>query len=124
MRLLLDTHALIWAAVDPGRLSSAATRAITDPANDVYVSAVSGWEIAIKRTKGLLRFPDLDRSMLDALRFSGLAIELRHMGCLAGLEQHHRDPFDRMLIAQALCDGLVLVSRDEVMGLYPVDVIW
>ena len=124
MRLLLDTHAFIWMATDPDRLSAPAVSAITEPLNDVYVSAVSGWEIAIKRARGRLRFPHVDAELLRVLRLTELPVTLRHAGRVANLPDHHRDPFDRMLIAQALSDDLTIVSRDRVVAAYPVAVHW
>lgn len=124
MRLLLDTHALIWMAVDPRRLSDRAASAITDPSHDVYVSAVSGWEIAIKRARGRLGFPDVDREMIEALGLTELPVSLRHTGAIGALPDHHRDPFDRMLITQARVDNLTLVSRDQVFDAYEVAVHW
>lgn len=124
MRLLLDTHALIWMASDPGRLSKAAAEAIADPDNDLYVSAVSGWEIAIKRARGRLRFPDVGGSMIEALRLVELPVTLRHASEVGDLPGHHRDPFDRMLIAQARVEDLALVSCDEAFTAYEVRVHW
>ena len=124
MRLLLDTHALIWAARDADRLSDRAADAIRDPANDVHVSAVSGWEIAIKRARGRLRFPDVDRAMLAALRLTELPVTLRHAAEVGRLPDHHRDPFDRMLVAQARADDLTIVSQDSALSAYGVAVIW
>ena len=111
MRLLLDTHALIWWDVGVG-LRRAAERAIRD-ADQVYVSAVSGWEVAIKVSLGRLR---TKRSVVDAVTQSGfeeLPVRLRHAEVLARLPRHHRDPFDRILAAQALAEGLTLVTRDR-----------
>lgn len=124
MRLLLDTHALIWAARAPDRLSDAAVAAISDPDNDVYVSAVTGWEVAIKRARGRLRFPDVDRTMLDALQMTELPVSLAHAAEAGSLPGHHRDPFDRMLVAQARVDGLSLVTRDQAMEPYEVARHW
>lgn len=124
MRLLLDTHAFIWAAADPDRLSSRAAAAIIDPDHDVYVSAVSGWEITIKRARGRLRFPEITTNMLAALRLAELPITLRHAVGLADLPAHHRDPFDRMLIAQAQAEGMTLVSRDRLLEPYGVPILW
>lgn len=95
-----------------------------DPGNDVAVSAVAGWEIAIKRTLGRLRFPDPDRTMLDRLGMTELLITLAHAAEVAMLPEHHRDPFDRMLIAQARADKLTLVSTDRAFAAYDVDVYW
>lgn len=124
MKLLLDTHALIWMATDHGRLSERAASAISDPAHDVHVSAVSGWEIAIKRARGRLRFPDVDREMLGALRLTELPVTLRHVSEIGNLADHHRDPFDRMLIAQARTDALTIVSHDQAFTAYGVALHW
>lgn len=124
MRLLLDTHAFIWAASDPERLSSDAASAVREPANDVFLSAVSGWEIAIKRARGRIRFPDVDRELLALLRVVELPVTLRHAAELGRLPAHHRDPFDRMLIAQARTDDLTVVTRDGAFAAYDVAVHW
>lgn len=124
MKILLDTHALIWAAVDPARLSERANEVIVDAHNDVYVSAVSAWEIAIKRAKGLLRFPDLDERMLSELRFMELPISIRHGAVVGGLPMYHRDPFDRMLVAQARFDDMTIVTRDPLIAAYDVRTCW
>lgn len=124
MRLLLDTHALIWAATDASRLSTTASAAIAEPAHDVHVSAVSGWEIAIKRSRGRLRFPDVTAAMLATLGMDELPVTLRHAEELATLPDHHRDPFDRMLVAQARADRLTIVSRDPRLADYEVALLW
>lgn len=124
MKLLVDTHALIWAARDPGRLSERAHDELRNPENDVWVSAVSGWEIALKRARGRLRFPDPDRKMLSTLGFRELPVSLVHAAELAILPDHHRDPFDRMLIAQARHERFTLVSTDRVFDDYDVDLVW
>lgn len=124
MKLLLDTHALIWMAADADRLSARAAEALADPANDVYLSAASGWEVAIKRSRGRLQFPDIDRQMADALRVTELPISLRHAAQVGALPDHHRDPFDRMLIAQAMADGLTVVTRDKAFDAYEVATYW
>jgi PIN domain nuclease of toxin-antitoxin system len=124
VKLLLDTHALIWMARDHERLSERAASALRDPSHDVFVSAVSGWEIAIKRARGRLRFPDVDREMVSALQLTELPVALRHAAEIGTLPHHHRDPFDRMLIAQARTDGLTLVSRDQAFSAYDVAVHW
>lgn len=124
MRLLLDTHAFIWAAVDPTRLSGPAVAGITDPDHEVFVSAVSGWEVMIKRARGRLRFPEVTTDMLATLRLAELPINLRHTAALADLPAHHRDPFDRMLIAQARAERMTLVSRDRLLEPYGVPILW
>jgi PIN domain nuclease of toxin-antitoxin system len=119
--LLLDTHVLIW--WDEGRrLSRDATRAIRS-ADAVYVSAVSAWEIAIKTALGRLK---PQRTIAQAVAESGfteLDITLAHAARLATLADQHKDPFDRMLIAQALAEGLVIITRDPSFERYEVPVI-
>jgi PIN domain nuclease of toxin-antitoxin system len=124
MRLLIDTHVLIWAASDPDRVSDAAAAAMSDPENDVYVSAVTGWEIATKRAQGQLRFPDVDRGMLAAQRMVELPITLAHAAESGLLPFHHRDPFDRLLIAQARVEDLVVLTRDRAFDAYDVQRHW
>ena len=121
MRLLLDTHALIWWDEGTG-LRPAAVRAIRD-ADQVYVSAVCGWEVAIKASLGRLR---TKRAVADAVAESGfeeLPVRLRHAEAVARLPRHHRDPFDRMLVAQALVEGLALVTRDRAFRPYGVKLL-
>jgi len=112
VRLLLDTHALLWWLADEG-LSSRTRDAIADPANLVAVSAASAWEIAIKKALGKLTAPDDLEQQVHAGGFVPLPINIAH-GIAAGqLPRHHDDPFDRMLIAQALAEGLTIVTRDK-----------
>jgi PIN domain nuclease of toxin-antitoxin system len=125
LRILLDTHALLWALSAPGKLPVAVRRAVQAPENEVYASLASAWEIAIKVALGRLEF-DL-RSLEDTLAASGiqtLGISLEHTVRVANLPPHHRDPFDRMLVAQALCESLTLASRDRVLSHYGVRTIW
>jgi PIN domain nuclease of toxin-antitoxin system len=112
VRLLLDTHALLWWLADEG-LAPQAQDAIADPANLVVVSAASAWEISIKKALGKLSAPDdLEQQVRDG-GFTSLPISIAH-GIAAGqLPHHHEDPFDRMLIAQALAEGLTIVTRDK-----------
>ena len=112
MRLLLDTHALLWWLADEG-LSSRTRDAIADPANLVAVSAASAWEIAIKKALGNLTAPDDLEQQVRAGGFVPLPINIAH-GIAAGqLARHHDDPFHRMLIAQALAEGLTIVTHDK-----------
>ena len=121
MRLLLDTHVLIW--WDEGaRLSKRAAEAIR-AADQVYVSAVTGWEIAIKTALGRI---ETTREVGEAAAESGfeeLPLRLSHTEALRTLPPHHRDPFDRMLIAQAISEGLTLVTRDRALGDYGIRLV-
>ena len=127
MRLLLDTHAFLFAIGAPGELTQRVRDLLIAPEAERWVSAVSIWEIAVRVQIGKLALP-LDREFyvrhLQALKARPLAVELRHSLALLSLPMHHRDPFDRLLIAQALEEGLTLVSRDEVFGPYGVETIW
>lgn len=120
--MLLDTHALLWWLAD-AELSDDARRTIADPANEVAVSAASVWEISIKRALGKLRTGD---DLLEAIAASGfqpLGISLRHAEVAGALPPHHADPFDRMLVAQAREEGLVVISRDRVFDRYGVPLL-
>lgn len=112
MRLLLDTHALLWWLADEG-LAAQAREAIADPANLVVVSAASAWEISIKKALGKLNAPDDLEVQLEANRFDPLPIGMGHAIAAGQLPRHHEDPFDRMLIAQAFAEGLTIVTRDK-----------
>ena len=121
-RLLLDTHAFLWWRGAPSRLGPGAQRAIAE-AETVYVSIASAWEAAIKVSIGKLR---LDSGFEDGVSESGfrpLPIEFRHIDHLAALPFLHRDPFDRMLIAQALADGLTIVTDDRQIAGYGVSLL-
>ncbi len=128
MRLLLDTHALIWWFAGDPSLSEDAQAAITDPDNEVLVSAASGWEIATKFRIGRLpRAAALAADVAGAVARQGfveLPITLRHGQAAGNLPGPHRDPFDRMLIAQALLADLVLVSNEAVFDRYAVRRLW
>jgi PIN domain nuclease of toxin-antitoxin system len=123
VRLLLDTHALLWWAGDPARLSEDARLAITNGRSQVYVSPVSFLEIAIKETIGKLKVSGPLAGILEASRFSELSLTVAHAVALRGLPLHHKDPFDRALIAQALAEGLTLVSRDPLIKRYDVPLL-
>lgn len=123
MMLLLDTHVLLWWLDDPGRISRAARKAIQDGANPVYVSAAVVWEITIKKELGKLDAPDDLEGVLEANRFLPLPITISHALAVRSLPDFHRDPFDRILIAQALHEGLRLVNRDAEIAKYPVSQI-
>ncbi len=121
MRLLLDTHTFLW--WDSGELDARVVRKI-QAADDVFVSAVTAWEIAIKSSSGKLSaLQDVDRALRD-YGFSELPITIDHVNRLRDLPNHHRDPFDRMLVAQAMSEKLAVVSKDSVIARYPVRVLW
>jgi PIN domain nuclease of toxin-antitoxin system len=122
MNLLLDTHAFLW-WVGGAPIERAAAERIADPESLVTVSAASAWEIAIKRSMGKLRF-DADVAVEVVQNgFEPLAIGLDHAMEAGELPPHHRDPFDRMLIAQARTEGLTLVTRDRRIADYDVQVL-
>lgn len=118
MRVLLDTHVLLWSVGVSSRLTPAA-RAAIDGADEVYVSAVSIWEAAIKTGTGKLQ-ADMGRlkAAVDASGFLELYVTAEHAAFVAELPQHHRDPFDRLLIAQAMTEPLVLLTADASLGQY------
>lgn len=120
MKLLLDTHVLLWWLSGDARMSNEARAAISDPDALVLISAASAWEMSIKTAAGKLEAPKDLPQQLDHHSFAPLAIELAH-GLRAGsLPLHHTDPFDRMLIAQAELEGLTIVSRGERLAQYGV----
>ena len=128
MRLLLDTHALVWWWTDNKRLPSAARAAIASPDNQVLVSAASMWEIATKHRLG--KWPDV-AVLLDGFdanlrrsRFTSLAITHAHARLAGSLDGEHRDPFDRMLLAQARQEDLAIVSGDPVFRALGASVVW
>jgi len=120
VRLLLDTHVLLWSLSAPTELRADARDKLQDPDNVVLVSTVSAWEMEIKRALGKLRAPSDLAEQVHRRRFTELPLHLRHVRALRDLPPLHRDPFDRMLVAQALADQLVLVTRDPQVRRYPV----
>ena len=120
MRLLLDTHALLWALAAPHLLSGPTRMAVEDAENEVFVSVVSGWEIAINRALGKLEAPDDLEAAIREQGFAPLLVTFHHAELAGALPPHHRDPFDRMLIAQTQAEGLVLVTRDASMMPYGI----
>ena len=119
-RLLLDTHVFLWWLADHPRLGAEARVVIQDPANEVYVSAATGWEIAIKRHMGKLQAPDDLDAAVEAEGFTHLPISFFHGEQAGLLPSHHRNPSDRMLVAQAQAEGLVIVTADPKLALYGV----
>ena len=128
MRLLLDTHALLWWLAGDERLPGTAAEAILDPTNEILVSAASVWEISTKYRIGKL--PDATRlasdfdTVLRSQGFQGLPITIEHARLGGMLPGPHKDPFDRMLVAQAQIERLVLVSNETVFDLYGVVRLW
>lgn len=123
MIALLDTHALLWALTGDRGLSPDARAAIEDPTNTVLVSAATAWELAIKRSSGKLRLPGSLLEDVEATGFGWLPITAADAIAAARLPPHHRDPFDRMLVAQAGRLEAVLVSRDRALSAYGVEVL-
>ncbi len=124
MKLLLDTHAALWWLSDDARIGQEAARQLTDDRNQVLLSATVVWEVAIKRSLGKLDAPgDFAATLLDA-GAQPLSITLDHAAAVESLPWHHSDPFDRLLIAQALAEGAALISDDERLGGYGVQLIW
>ena len=128
MRLLLDAHALLWDATGDDRLPGSVRTLIDDPRSRLVLSVATTWELTLKTMAGRLRLPEPPASYFEGLirdaRFEVLPVEQRHVAALQELPGIHDDPFDRMLVAQALVDDLDLVSGDERIRRYPVRTIW
>lgn len=123
MKLLLDSHAFLWFSNDSRRLSRQAKDAIK-AAQEVRLSYASIWEMGIKQALGRLRLQDAPEHMAQRIGIELLSIELRHLRYLSRLPFHHGDPFDRMLVAQAVEEGLTLVTADAMIQRYPVAWLW
>lgn len=128
MRVLLDTHAFLWWISDSPELSDAARETIADGRNAPVFSAVSGWEIAVKAGLGKLDLPDSPaefvNEQLSQNSLEVLPVHLRHALGVYGLPDHHRDPFDRLLISQAVAETLPILTADPEISRYPVETIW
>lgn len=128
MRLLLDSHVVIWSVEQDHLLSATAHAAITNPRNDLSVSAATIWEIAIKVGSGKLSLSLPYRQWMTqaiaALRLTVLPITVDYADAQAGLPAHHRDPFDRLIIAQTLTEGITVVSADGAFDAYGVTRLW
>jgi PIN domain nuclease of toxin-antitoxin system len=128
VRLLLDTHTLIWAYTNDPKLSATAASLILDPANDCVVSPASYWEMAIKLGTGKLTltepFPDFIQHAVFDNGFVVLPVEPRHCEPLVTLPRHHNDPFDRLIISQAVVEGISIVGTDAAFDPYPVMRLW
>lgn len=123
VRYLLDTHILLWSLTDPGRLGASVKKNIESSENSMYVSLVSLWELRIKEMLGKVTLPKSFYGGLEMIGFSLLAMNLEHIQALGDLPQHHRDPFDRMLLVQALCEQLTLITNDEQMRKYDASLL-
>ncbi len=119
-RLLLDTHVLLWSLAELPKLRDRARVAIEDADNDVFVSAITAWEISVKQAKGRMVAPDNLSAIVDEKGFTHLPLTFHHAEQAGRLPMHHRDPFDRFLVAQAQAEGLVLVTRDARIPLYGI----
>jgi PIN domain nuclease of toxin-antitoxin system len=124
LKLLLDTHAVLWFLSGDDRLDENAARHITDEANRVILSAAVVWEIAIKRSLEKLVVPREYRSLLLDGGAQPLAVTVYHAAEVKRLPWHHRDPFDRILVAQATVEGAAIVSRDERLRPYGIPLVW
>jgi PIN domain nuclease of toxin-antitoxin system len=123
VRLLLDTNALIWALVNPDRLSEPALAAVRNEENAIYVSPITAWEIGILRVKKGLRTPDDLESEMRENDFRPLPVTIEHALAERSLPRLHEDPFDRLLIAQAQVEELTILTSDRMMRRYPVAVL-
>lgn len=122
MKLLLDTHLLLWAAAEPGKLSAQALQLLNDTGNELLFSAASVWEVTIKSSLGTDDYrvdPRLFRRGLLDNDYTELAITSAHTVATASLPELHKDPFDRILVAQALTEGFLLLTADDKVAQYP-----
>lgn len=128
MKFLLDTHTFLWWTLDDPQLSARARDAIGNGENEIYLSAASAWEIAIKAAKGRLILPDEPSayltSRMNLYRFHPMPIQVNHALRVFDLPAHHHDPFDRLLVAQSQLEELPLLTADPEIQKYPVEVIW
>ena len=123
MKLLLDTHAFLWWLSDPAHLAAEARIAIANPRHFVFVSAASIIEIAIKQASGKLKVSEPPEAMIEPCRFRELPLKVAHAAALRELSLVHKDPFDRLLVAQAKVEGMTLVSRDTILSQYDVPIL-
>ena len=128
MKILIDTGCWLWSLTEPERLNEMARDLIADPAQVLFLSAASSWEIAIKAALGRLQLPEPpDKyvpSRMEAMDIQGLPVEHIHALRVFGLPRHHQDPFDRMLIAQAQSESLAILTADRAFAAYDVETIW
>jgi PIN domain nuclease of toxin-antitoxin system len=128
MRVLLDSHTLLWWLIGDPRLSRRALDVIEQAAGSIFISAASIWEIAIKAAKGKLRLPlgaeNRIRDEMTSAGFIELPVTWEHAFAVRSLSAHHLDPFDRLLIAQCRIEGLTIVTNDKLLRRYQVDCLW
>jgi PIN domain nuclease of toxin-antitoxin system len=128
MKFLLDTTVFIWSLNAPEKLNKGASAVLQDGAQEFYLSAASAWEIVIKSSLGKLTLPKAPAQLipeaLTQFAFRALPITLTHSLAVGELPRHHNDPFDRLLITQALSEGMVLMTADAAIRKYPVEIFW
>jgi PIN domain nuclease of toxin-antitoxin system len=124
VKLIVDTHAALWLLAEDERLSARADQMLTDSSNEVLLSAAVVWEVAIKRSLGKLDVPEGFATMLLDAGAAPLPIGVDHAEAVRSLPWHHRDPFDRLLVTQAVLEGAVLVSNDDRMRAYGAPMAW
>jgi len=122
-RLLIDTHVFLWWLIDSDKLGDKARALISDPKNIIYLSAVSSWEVSIKKSLGKLEAPEGIDNIVEEEGFLCLAISVFHGERAGALPSIHRDPFDRMLVAQAQAEGLDIITADEFIPQYGIKTI-
>jgi len=128
VRFLLDTHTFLWWITDDPHLSERARQVISDPENDIFLSAASGWEMAIKTQLGKLQLPDRFEQFIAEQLFrnniTSLPVMMSHALHVQSLLLHHRDPFDRLLIAQGQLEKMPIITTDSVFADYDVEIMW
>lgn len=126
MKYLLDTHAILWFLDDDPQLSKKARKLTADSKNIIYVSTASFWEMTIKASLGKLQISSIEDVFNQCINydFELLDIKIEHLSILGSLKFHHRDPFDRTLISQAISEKINFITRDLVIGKYSVNTVW
>jgi PIN domain nuclease of toxin-antitoxin system len=124
VKLIVDTYAALWLLAEDDRLSMKADQMLTDASNEVLLSAAVVWEVAIKRSLGKLDAPEGFATMLLDAGAEPLPVGIDHAEAVRSLPWHHRDPFDRLLVAQAVLEGAVLLSNDESLHAYEAPIVW